>query len=77
VLLCSSSNSVASLVRVVLVVLALTSVIWSVMCLVLVCLSGSGVVGVLSVLPSGRVMWFYPPGLVLSWSVTSISRNLV
>ena len=63
--------------RVMLVVLVLMSVIWSVVCLILVCLSGSGVVEVLGVLPSGRVMWFYPPGLVLSWSVTSISRNLV
>ena len=63
--------------RVMLVVLVLVSVVWSVVCLILVCLSGSGVVGVLGVLPSGRVLWFHPPGLVLSWSSPSISRDLV
>ena len=41
------------------------------------CLSGSGVVEVLCVLPSGRVMWFYPSGLVLSRSVRGNSRGLV
>ena len=41
------------------------------------CLSCSGVVEVLCVLPSSGVMWFNPSGLVLSRSFRGISRGLV
>jgi hypothetical protein len=74
VLLCSSGPLCAKLVTILVVGLAWMCAIWSELSLVLVCLSGSGVVDVLCVLPSGGIMWFDPSGAVLSWSVRGSSR---